>query len=250
MSLSNKIKIFLATQKITLIHHEILGSTMKEIRKYIGDKNICIIADEQTLGIGRRGNKWISPKGNIYLSFLFDCKLSPKEHFLFTAITANSIIRCLKYFISENIKIKWPNDIIINDNKIAGIMTDLIIQNNKKYIILGIGINISNSPIITDYKTCCLNDFNPTIKHDEILLSFLETFFSEYDLILKKEYKKIIEKFKNNMKNLGEKTLLLLPSGKKQNVILKNLNFDGSLLIEKNKKEENIFSARIIDDIN
>ncbi len=250
MSLTIKIKKFLKTQEITLIHSESVGSTMKEIRKYIGKKNICMIADEQTQGIGRRGSKWLSPKGNIYLSFLLNYNLSPSEHFLFTAITANSIIRCLDYYINENINIKWPNDITINGSKIAGIMTDLIDQNNKKYIIIGVGINISNPPKINNYQTCCLNDFNAKKKTDDILLSVLETFFSEYDLIFKKKYNKIIEKFKNKMENIGEIINIQLPSGEKQNVILKNLNFDGSLLIERDNNVENIYSARILNDIN
>ena len=95
MSLNIKIEKFLTKNNISLIHLETVGSTMKDIKKYIGDKNICMIADEQKSGIGRRGNKWISPKGNIYLSFLFDFNLSIENHFLFTAVTANSICKFL-----------------------------------------------------------------------------------------------------------------------------------------------------------
>ena len=250
MSLHIKIEKFLTTKDIRLVYLEKVGSTMNDIKKYIGDKNICMIADEQKEGIGRRGNKWISPKGNIYLSFLFDYNLSIQEHFLFTAVTANSICKFLNYFTNESINIKWPNDININESKIGGIMTEIVEQKNKKYIIIGAGINILTSPKITDYKTCCLNDFNPEIKHEEVLLSMIESFFVEYEMILKKEYNKIINKFKNNMNNLGERINILLPNGQNQNVLLKNLNFDGSLLTERDGKEENIFSARIVNDIN
>jgi len=250
VSLPIKIEKFLIKKNIYLVHLETVGSTMKEIKKYIGDNNICMIADEQTTGIGRRGNQWISPKGNIYLSFLFNYNLSIKDHFLFTAVTANSICKFLNYYVNESINIKWPNDINIYESKIAGIMTEIIEQNNKKYVIIGTGINILNSPRINDYKTCCLKEFNSQIKLEEVLLSMIETFFFEYEMILKKEYIKIIDKFKINMKNLGEKVNIFLPNGKKQNVFLKNLNFDGSILIEKDGKEENIFSARIVNDIN
>ena len=103
MSLPIKIENFLLEQNTDLIHLETVGSTMKEIKKHIGDKNICLIADEQTEGIGRRGNQWVSPKGNIYLSFLFKYNLSIEHHFLFTAVAANSIILCLNNYINENI---------------------------------------------------------------------------------------------------------------------------------------------------
>ena len=250
MSLNIKIAKFLTKKNIKLIHLETVGSTMKDIKKYIGDKNICMIADQQTSGIGRRGNKWISPKGNIYLSFLLDFNLAIEDHFLFTAVTANSIYKFLNYYINENINIKWPNDININESKIAGIMTEIIEQNNKKYVIIGTGINISNSPKINEYKTCCLKEFNSEIKNEEVLLSMIEAFFFEYEMLLKKEYNIIIDKFKKNMQHLGERVNILLHNGKKQNVFLKNLNFDGSILIEKDGKEENIFSARIVNDIN
>ena len=165
MSLPIKIEKFLTKKNINLVHLQTVGSTMEDIKKYIGDKNICMIADEQTAGIGRRGNQWISPKGNLYLSFLFNYNLSIEDHFLFTAVTANSICKFLNYYINENINIKWPNDININESKIAGIMTDIIEKNNKKYVIIGTGINILTSPKITNYKTCCLNEFNSKITH-------------------------------------------------------------------------------------
>ena len=250
MSSPIKIKKFLTKKNFNLVHLKTVGSTMEDIKKYIGDKNICMIADEQTAGIGRRGNQWISPKGNLYLSFLLNYNLSIENHFLFTAVTANSICKFLNYYINENICIKWPNDIKINESKIAGIMTEIIEHNNKKYVIIGMGINILNSPKINDYKTCCLKEFNPKIKKEAVLLNMIEAFFLEYEMILKKEYNIIIDKFKNNMQYLGETINILLPNGKNQNVFLKNLNFDGSILIEKNGKQENIFSARIVNDFN
>ena len=103
---------------------------------------------------------------------------------------------------------------------------------------------------INDYKTCCLKEFNSQLKYEDVLLRMIETFFLEYEMILKKEYNKIIDKFKNNMKYLGETINILLPNDKKQKVFLKNLNFDGSILIENDGKEESIFSARIVNDIN
>ena len=250
MSLPIKIENFLLEQNTDLIHLETVGSTMKEIKKHIGDKNICLIADEQTEGIGRRGNQWVSPKGNIYLSFLFKYNLSIEHHFLFTAVAANSIILCLNNYINENIYIKWPNDIIINDSKIAGIMTDIIEYKGIKYIIIGIGINIETSPKLSDYKTCCVNNFNSNLIYEELLLNFFQTFFSEYEMIINNEQSNIINKFRDNMKDLNRKKTILLPNGKKEIVFIKNLNLDGSLLIEKEGKQESIFSARITDDFN
>ena len=246
MSLHIKIEKFLTTKNIRSVYLEKVGSTMNDIKKYIGDNNICMIADEQKEGIGRRGNKWISPKGNIYLSFLFNYNLSIQDHFIFTAITANSIINFLSMFINENINIKWPNDISINDSKIAGIITEIVEKNNTKYIIIGIGINIIESPEISNYKTCCLKDYISSITSEDILLYMIQSYFKEYEMILGKKYNQIIHIFKKNMLYLNSKINILLPNGEIQNVLLKNLNYDGSLLVEKQGIEEKIFSARII----
>jgi BirA family biotin operon repressor/biotin-[acetyl-CoA-carboxylase] ligase len=250
VSLPIKIKKFLLEQNSNLIHLESVGSTMKEIKKHIGDKNICLIADEQTEGIGRRGSQWVSPKGNIYLSFLLEYNLLIEDHFLFTAVAANSIMLCLNNYINENIYIKWPNDIIVNGSKIAGIMTEIVEHNDIKYVIIGIGINIETSPKLSDYKTCCVNNFNSKLIYEEFLLNFFQNFFSEYAMIINNEHNNIINKFRNNMKDLEKKITILLPNGKKEKVFLKNLNSDGSLLIEKEGKQESVFSARIIDDFN
>ena len=246
MKTPNKIKQLLTKKNFNFVHLETTESTMIEIKKYIGDKNICILADKQTAGIGRRGNKWISPKGNIYLSFLFKYNLSIKDHFVFTAVTANSITNFLNRHINENVNIKWPNDININDSKIAGIMTEIVEKNNIKYIIIGIGINIFSSPKITNYKTCCLNDYTSNLKYEDILFYMIQSYFEEYQMILDNKYNTIIDKFKNKMPHLDSKINILLPNGEIKNVLLKNINYDGSLLVEKEGIEENIFSARII----
>ena len=246
MKTPNKIKKLLTKKNFNFVHLETTESTMIEIKKYIGDKNICILADKQTAGIGRRGNKWISPKGNIYLSFLFKYNLSIKDHFVFTAVTANSITNFLNRHINENVNIKWPNDININDSKIAGIMTEIVEKNNIKYIIIGIGINIFSSPRITNYKTCCLNDYTSNLKYEDILFYMIQSYFEEYQMILDNKYNTIIDKFKNKMPHLDSKINILLPNGEIQNVLLKNINYDGSLLVEKEGIEEKIFSARII----
>ena len=123
MELPCRIKDILSFNNFNFIHLDSVESTMTSIKNFLGKKNICLLANEQKSGIGRRGNEWVSPKGNIYISFLIKYDLSIENHFLFGALTANSIIKFLKKYIDENINIKWPNDIIINKKKIAGIMT-------------------------------------------------------------------------------------------------------------------------------
>lgn len=251
MKFSNSIEKFLTKKKFTLIHLESVTSTMSEIKKYLdGENNICMIADLQTEGVGRRGNKWVSPKGNIYISFLFKYNLSIEQHFLLSAVTVNSIASLISRYVKEKINIKWPNDILINNNKIAGIMTEIVELNNIKYILIGAGINVSSSPKIYEYPTCCLNDYEVNIKYEEFLFEMIKSFFDEYELIFYKKYNQVLEKFRKRMMYLGSFVDILYPDGNLQNIYLKDINYDGSLLVENKGIEEKIFSGRIISDIN
>ncbi len=250
MNLSSITKDLLSSNNFKLIRDESVKSTMTSIKKFIGRQNICMIADEQTSGIGRRGNKWISPKGNIYASFLIKYDLSLENHFLFSALAANAIIKFLNKYIHVNINIKWPNDIIINNKKIAGIMTEIIEHNNIQYIIIGVGINILISPKIADYKTCCLKDYMNNLNFENVLINFIESFFYEYEMISKKKFNQIINSFKNQMNHIGSRINILFPDGNVKEVLLKNLNFDGSLIVEEGDREINVFSGRIVNDIN
>ena len=251
MKFSNSIEKFLTKKKFTLIHLESVTSTMSEIKKYLdGENNICMIADLQTEGVGRRGNKWVSPKGNIYISFLFKFNLSIEQHFLLSAVTVNSIASLISRYVKEKINIKWPNDILINNNKIAGIMTEIVELNNIKYILIGAGINVSSSPKIYEYPTCCLNDYEVNIKYEEFLFEMIKSFFDEYEVIVYKKYNQVLEKFRKRMMYLGSFVDILYPDGNLQNIYLKDINYDGSLLVENKGIEEKIFSGRIISDIN
>jgi BirA family biotin operon repressor/biotin-[acetyl-CoA-carboxylase] ligase len=250
VKLISRIKNILSPNNFNFIHQESVESTMISIKKFIGNQNICMLADEQTSGIGRRGNEWVSPKGNIYISFLIKYDLSIENHFLFSALTANSIIKFLNKYIGENINIKWPNDIMINNQKIAGIMSEIVEHNNTQYIIIGAGINILTSPKITDYQTCSLKNYKDNFNYEDVLVNFIESYCNEFKMMTNKNYDQILNLFKNKMSHFGSKINILLPNGDIIKVFLKNLNVDGSLLVEFDGKEECIFSGRIINDFN
>ena len=129
---------------------------IKKIKKNISAG--IIIAQKQTKGRGRYGNKWISMNKNLFMTVFF--KLNPNISIRKLTLTSCSIVRkSILNFIKINIKIKKPNDLLINRKKICGILQEIIFYNNKKFAIIGIGININNSPNIINYPTTYLNFF-------------------------------------------------------------------------------------------
>lgn len=143
---------------------ESIESTQRSVKA-----NGLLIAEEQTSGVGRRGNHWLSPKGrSICLSYRVSLPLDTKEFAGYQITTALAIMCTVQKFEPKApIKLKWPNDLFVHDKKFAGILINLIpTTNNHTDIIIGIGINwrldhdqlasvnrpISNTPIKTPPK--------------------------------------------------------------------------------------------------
>ena len=122
-----------------------------------GHRKGIIVSDVQTNGKGQYGKKWVSSKGNLFLSIFY---IINKKIKISSLIKSNLRIikKILSRYINSNIKIKNPNDIMINKKKICGILNEILFYDNLKFIVIGIGINISNSPNLRDYPTTFLNE--------------------------------------------------------------------------------------------
>ena len=137
-----------------------------------GNTRGIILTDQQTKGKGQRKNKWISMKGNLFVSVFFE--ISNKIS-LSTIINLNLKIikKIIHKKINSLIKIKKPNDILINQKKVCGILQETIFKQNRKYLIVGIGINVSSSPNIKNYPTTFLNYYsNKRINRFELFKEF------------------------------------------------------------------------------
>ena len=116
----------------------------------------AILADFQTKGRGQRGKNWISYKGNLFMSVFFEVCDSISLQKL-TKLNCTIVRDCLQKFTSFQIVIKKPNDIYIKKQKICGILQEILRIKNMKYMIVGIGINIDQSPNFQNYKTTHVN---------------------------------------------------------------------------------------------
>jgi len=144
-------------------HYTSIDSTNAEAQRYLEKNNpkdlLWFLADEQEAGKGRMGSEWVSNKGNLFCSLIcpinWDLKLLP----MLSGLVAVTIHETLSQFIGSSnlLKIKWPNDILINNSKISGALIENIINGANKYTIIGIGINVISSPNLDIYKTSHIN---------------------------------------------------------------------------------------------
>ena len=133
-------------------------------------KPTLITSLAQTNGRGTMGKKWISIKGNLFISIFFDISSKKMTFKNYSVLNPYIIRNILNKYSKEKIYIKWPNDILIKGKKICGILQEVIEFKNKKYLIIGIGINTLVSPIGKNFKSISLlNCSNTVIKNSKIL---------------------------------------------------------------------------------
>ena len=120
--------------------------------------NGVITSETQKKGRGQYGKNWISKKGNLFMSIFFPIKkkINPKR-------VSKINLKIIKNIFFKKIRIKttikYPNDILIKNKKVCGILQEIVYNKNNKILIIGIGINIINSPIIKEYETTYLNKY-------------------------------------------------------------------------------------------
>lgn len=164
----------------------IVDSTNNYIANLLSSGNLAhgtvILAETQTAGKGQRGNTWVSSGGkqftaSIYLETAF---LSVENSVVLNMMVALSVQACIASFLKNDVFIKWPNDILVNDKKIAGILIETqVISGKIKGAICGIGINLvpeSNEKASTNLTDLSGNTQVPFVVLDALLLALNANF--------------------------------------------------------------------------
>ena len=131
-------------------------STNNTAIRIIKNSNLAygmITCENQKNGRGQYGKKWVSFKGNSFVSFFFkleNLNISIKQ---LTKLNCLLVKKLLSVYYKNKIIYKKPNDLLINKKKICGILQETLIKLDKKYLIVGIGINLIKSPQIKNYPT-------------------------------------------------------------------------------------------------
>ena len=146
---------------IKSFNYKFVNSTNDIAINLIKQKNIkagFVLAEKQKKGRGQRGKKWISYKGNLFITIFFSLEKINLTLKQLTKTNTKLIIKLISQYYKKKIKLKLPNDILINKKKICGILQETIQKNDNKYLIVGIGLNLIKSPKIKEYPTTNLYD--------------------------------------------------------------------------------------------
>lgn len=236
-----KSKIRNENYKKSILFFEKIPSTntyCKDNYKTLNDKSI-IIAKEQTLGRGKNNRKWLSPSGGLYFSILLkdnlphinSCQLIP-------LIVSVAVFETLRSF-NVNCKIKWPNDLLVNNKKICGILVESKVSSSGlSYVVIGIGLNVNSlcpkDESLDGIFTSLKEVYDMTFSLEDLLSSII----NNLDNLLPKitsDLNLLLNTYKANCLFLNEEVTLVNNNEEIQVKIL-DIAQDGSLKILHNDK--------------
>ena len=151
------------------------------IAQGIASDHMAIVAAAQYAGRGRYRRKWVSHHGNLYVSFIFNSpERDPRLSYAVAVAVAETIIS-----YGVNPQIKWPNDILVNNAKISGVLIEYV----GRFVIIGIGINVHTNPTVPEYKTTRLDEYTDVDVTDVMsrLVKNLDKFIkADFDVVRKR----------------------------------------------------------------
>ena len=210
-----------------------------------------ILAKEQTHGKGREENKWFSPKGGLYASFIFPSikSLSQEIITLFHYSSALAVLDTLKEMYDINARIKWPNDVLINEKKVSGILIEYI-QTTSNYLMIGIGINVNHRtdrfPDEIRNQVTSLHEIVGKELEISKISNTMKLLIQEYTLLIfNSEIEQIINKFNKNCVQFN-KTIVL---NDKSEYYCKGVNNLGKLVLLTSTNKEKIVEIQESNNI-
>ncbi len=237
-----------------VIHEfEELESTNSYAFDLMSSGKICdrevILANSQSEGRGRQRRKWHSPNGNLYFSLLLQTPIPVEKISQISFVTIVALRSAMeKIFFPQrkefSIKNKWPNDLIINDRKVAGILVESkVSQNISDFIVVGVGLNLESSPDDAMFPAGSLKDFEVTMSRQNIVRNFLDEFDKFYQNWLSFGFAGIRNSWLSGAYRLGQEITVNQANSMKG--VFVGVDEAGNLLLERNGVVEVIISADV-----
>lgn len=192
-----------------------------------------VCAEGQTKGKGRLGRHWNSPKGKgIYMSVILRPSMPPADAAQLTLLAAVAVCEALARVSGVAACIKWPNDILVENRKLAGILTELSAETDRvRFVVIGIGVNV-NTPLgaLPDQATSLKEETQRKISRVEVLQEILCGLETWYERLKKQGFAPVIERWKELSSTLGKRVRLVDAGGEMEGEAV-DLDRTGGLMI-------------------
>lgn len=234
-----------------LLAFDELDSTNEEAKRLAkagGGHGAVIWAKKQTRGKGRMGREWVSQDGNLFFSILLAPDKPMAELPELSFVASSALVDALQPVLEKGHKLscKWPNDVLMDGKKLAGILLESFEHEGKKWVVVGIGVNVDSSPPDAMYPACSLSDAGVELISAKIVLSrCIHHFIESYNVWHNKGFGIIRKRWQLVASGFDKEVTARLPDGEITG-IAQGIDSRGSLLLKDAKgKKHTIFAADI-----
>ncbi|MCW8836096.1 MAG: biotin--[acetyl-CoA-carboxylase] ligase [Rhodospirillales bacterium] len=235
-----------------------VGSTNDEARRLAtggAPDGTVVWARQQTKGRGRRGREWVSPPGNLFCSIILrpDCSVSVAAQLSF--VSAISLIEAVESAATEksvDVRGKWPNDVLVNGRKVAGILLECQSRESSggnstecAWIIIGAGVNVANHPADTEFPATSLAaEIGQSVAPERVLESYVESLSVWRGRWREYGFSAIREEWLKRAAGLGGTITVRLPT-ETLDGRFDGLDESGALVLESEGRRRHITSADV-----
>lgn len=239
--------------QFTILRFDTIGSTNDEAIKQVkfgANEGVCIVAEQQTKGRGRRERIWHSPKNaGLYVSLILRPKIETKFWALITLSAAVAVHDAILETCGLQTDIKWANDVHVNDKKLCGILAETV---DIKSVVLGIGINLnckSVSPELSETATSIESETNVNPSPEDLLQSLLQHLNQVYGVLHEVEGdKKIIAEWIKRSSYAFNKRVCVKLENESFTGTTRGLNEFGALLVEnENQFIKTVYAGELVN---
>jgi BirA family biotin operon repressor/biotin-[acetyl-CoA-carboxylase] ligase len=246
----NKLQKYLRTRHIgkSVMWFKKLSSTQDFAKCFILDNGISvadgyvIISNSQHNGLGRFGNRWISPRGGIWLSIILRSGLHPSRIMLFSYCASVAVSEAIERCTGLQSRLKWPNDILIRGRKVSGILVDASVESESiENLVIGIGINANVKVAQIEERlggtshsypiTSLQEQLGGTCDKFDLIRLFLQIFDGLYSEIEADNTYLILDKWKKRAEPIISKLVQISCAKERYSAKVVDLEEDGSLVV-------------------
>lgn len=236
---AESIKAHLGTTLIgrNVLYYPSIGST-NEVAKELAAKGTpegtLVVADEQTAGKGRLGREWLAPAGSsLLMSLLFRPNLAPCQAQRLTMICSLALSDAIHEVTGLSAAIKWPNDILVGNKKVCGILTELGTTGDRlEYAVVGMGLNVkldfSALPELVETATSLAQELGREVSRLELLSHVMKDIEERYRLLQRGKVPH--QEWAARLVTLGRAVTVSTPQGRLQGWAV-GVDADGALLL-------------------
>ncbi len=216
------------------------NSTNDVIEKFARDgakEGGVVYAEAQSRGRGRMGRTWISPpQKGLWFSILLRPQMRPQAVTQITVAAATALSRAIRRISGVAVQVKWPNDILIDGRKVAGILTELNAEVDRvKYVILGIGVdvNLAERDLPDDLKTLATSvriASGKKVDRPALAAAILEELDADYARLNRGEFKTVAEEWESQCITLGRDVAITV-GNREVRGRAESLDEDGALMV-------------------